>query len=144
MQNEQLIWSTEPAVEIEIQRARKTSPPLSLAEVWTCHRKMRIGLSLPPRQSCLNRQAAIAARREAEPAELAACQAVDRKSATTRLTDTSVRLHTLRSPQPSAENWLWVVLVLASALSLAGAFDAMGRFVENWTAFVSLMARCLS
>ncbi len=143
MQNEQLIWSTEPAGEFEIQRARKTSPSLSLAEVWACHRKMRIALSFPRRQSCLTRHAMIAALREAELAEMAACQAVDRKRATTRLNNAGVRLRALRSPRTSGETWPWVVLTLAAMLSLAAGFGAMGRLAENWTDFVSLMARCL-
>src|SRR5262249_35220318 len=58
-QNGQWIWTTEPPVEIEIQRERKTLPPLSLAEVWACHRKMRIALSFPPRRSCLTKHAMI-------------------------------------------------------------------------------------
>src|SRR5216117_1311060 len=67
MQNEQLICSTPPAIDIEVQRARKTSPFLSLAEVWAGHRKMRIALLFPRRQSCPTRHAMIAALREAAP-----------------------------------------------------------------------------
>jgi len=58
------------------------------------------------------------------------------------LNDASIRLSALRSQPASNENWLWVVLALATTLSLAAAFGAMGRLVENWTE--SLMARCLS
>jgi hypothetical protein len=143
MQNEQLIRDTEPAIAIEIQRARKTLPSLSLAEVWACHRKMRIALSLPRRQTCLTRHAMIAALRETELAELATRQAVDRKSASTHLNDTSVWLRALRSPEASGENLIWVVLALATTLSLAIGFGAMGGFVEKWTEFANLMARCL-
>ena len=134
MQNEQLIWSTEPAVEIKIQRALKTT--LSLAEVWACHRKMRIALSLSPRQSCLTRNAmvGIGAMREA----------ADGMRSTARLKDAGVRLRALRIPQTSGENWPWVVLMLATTLGLAAGFGAMGRLVENWSDFVNLMARCPS
>src|SRR5262245_6438714 len=85
MQNEPLIWRTEPAVEIEIQSARNTSPSLSLAEVWACHRKMRIALASPRRQSCRASRTMIGRLRVGEPAEAVAGQAVDRNRPGTRL-----------------------------------------------------------
>jgi len=143
MQNEQLICSTEPAVDIELQRARETSPSLSFAEVWACHRKMRIALASPRRRSCLTRRSTIAAPREAEPAAVRAGQAAGRNQPSTRLNETRVRLRALRSPRVSDETLPWVLLTLAATVGLATGFGAMGRLVENWTAFVGLIARCL-
>jgi len=67
MTKQQLIWNTEPAVEIEISSARKTSSYLQLIEARARHRKIRIALpTLPRRQSCVTRRAILAALREAE------------------------------------------------------------------------------
>jgi len=143
MQNEQLIWSTEPAAEVAIQRARKTSPSMSLAEVWACHRKMRIALASPRRRSCLTRHPMIAALRASEPARLEACQAADRNLPSTRLNEARVPLRAFRTPRALDETLPWAFLTLAAMVGLATGFGAMGRLVENWTGFVSLMARCL-
>jgi len=67
MTKQQLIWNIEPAVEIEIQPARKTSLLQQLAEARASHRKIRIALpALPRRRSCITRRAMLAALREAE------------------------------------------------------------------------------
>ena len=69
-------------------------------------------------------------------------RSVDRKQVA-RLNDAHLRLLALRYPRPTGETWPWVVLTLASMLGLATGFGAMGTLVENWTDFVTLMARCL-
>lgn len=50
-------------------RSQKPSPFRQLAEARTPHRKIRIALPLPRRESCLTRRAMLAALREAEFAE---------------------------------------------------------------------------
>jgi hypothetical protein len=72
MNERQLIWNTEPSVEIEIQQTRPASAaslPFASAQA---HRKLRLALPLPRRESCLTRRAMLAALGEAE---LAAWQA---------------------------------------------------------------------
>lgn len=71
MNEQELTWNTESAVEIEIQQARPTPASLPFAGAQA-HRKLRLVLPLPRRESCLTRRAMLAALREAE---LAAWQA---------------------------------------------------------------------
>ena len=85
----------------------------------------------------------IAAPREVEPAGVGAGQAAGRNLPSTRLNETRVRPRALRSPRVSDETLPWVLLTLAAMLGLATGFGAMGRLIENWNGFVSLMARCL-
>jgi hypothetical protein len=70
MQKQQLIWNSEPAVEIEIQQSRPTTLNSHFADEPAGHRRNRVVLpKLPRRQSCLTRRAMLAALREAELAE---------------------------------------------------------------------------
>ena len=130
--------------EPRVPRARETLPPLSLAEVRACHRKMRIALSLPQRQSCPTRHARIEPLHEADAAQLAARSTADRKRVTPRMKDETVWLRALRGPERSDENFLWVVLAVAVILSLTTSFGAMGQLAESWAGFVSLVTRCLN
>jgi hypothetical protein len=66
MQNEQLIWNTEAAVEIKIQPARKMSSFLQPGEACPRRRPARISFPARRRESCLTRRAMLAALREAE------------------------------------------------------------------------------
>jgi hypothetical protein len=65
MTKQQLIWNIEPAVEIEISSARKTSHFFQPAGT-PAHRPIRISFPSRRRESCLTRRAMLAALREAE------------------------------------------------------------------------------
>ena len=65
MNEQQLIWNAEPATTIEIRQARPSAASLPFTGVQT-HRKLRLALPLPRRESCVTRRAMLAALREAE------------------------------------------------------------------------------
>lgn len=69
MKTQHLNWHAEPGFEIELQPARNPSPCLQLVEARARHRRIRIALPLPRRESCLTKRKMIAALREAELAE---------------------------------------------------------------------------
>jgi hypothetical protein len=71
MQKQQLIWNTEPAVEIEIHQCRKTpARPAQDGRTQPGYDKIRFILpTLPRRKCCVTKRAMLAALREAELAQ---------------------------------------------------------------------------
>lgn len=71
MKEQSLIWTIEPAIAIKVRQIQH-NPSSPAAAGLQAHRKLRVALPLPRRESCVTRRAMLAALREAE---LAAWQA---------------------------------------------------------------------